>query len=149
MTKSSIAVKHLSTVHPDYRDGLLKGNVENLGENESIFHNSQHDYYQSRPDRSDEEDVSYDAEEQEEDYWDNLALREFWSKYEIVYDKNAKSRSKKAKSNIITLKNGSFIRRRLEKAILRYYLNYENNEDLARGLFILFFPFKPMLALHR
>ena len=140
MTKSSIAVKYLSTVHPNFRDGLLKGNIEDLDDNESIFHNSPHDYYQNRPDKSDEEDVAYDEEEEEEDYWDNLALTEFWSKYEIVYDKNAKNRGKRAKSNIITLKNGSFIRRRLEKAVLRYYLNYENDEDLARGLLTLFYP---------
>ena len=44
MTKSSIAVKYLSTVHPNNRDGLLKGNLEDLDENESIFHNSPHDY---------------------------------------------------------------------------------------------------------
>ena len=95
MTKSSIAVKYLSTVHPHFRDGLLKGNIEDLDEDESIFHNSPHDYYQNRPDESDEPDVAYDDEEQEEDYWDKLVLSEFWSKYEIVYDKNAKSNNKK------------------------------------------------------
>ena len=87
-----------------------------------IFHNSPHDYYESRPDNSDEADVAYNEDELEEDYWDKLALTEFWSKYEILYNKNAKRNSKKDKSNIITLKNGSFIRRRLEKAVLRYYL---------------------------
>ena len=40
MAKSSIVVKYLSTIHPDFRDGLLKGNMEGLGDNESIFHNS-------------------------------------------------------------------------------------------------------------
>ena len=89
MTKSSIAVKYLSTVHPNFRDGLLKGNIEDLDENESIFHNSPHDYYENRPDKSDEKDVTYDEEEVKENYWDNLVLAEFWSKYEIVYDKNA------------------------------------------------------------
>ena len=34
MTKSSIKVKFISTVHPHCRDGLLKGNVEDLEENE-------------------------------------------------------------------------------------------------------------------
>ena len=34
MTKSSIKVKYLSTVHPHFRDGLLKGNIENLSKNE-------------------------------------------------------------------------------------------------------------------
>ena len=27
MTKSSVVVKYLSTVHPDFRDGLLKGTL--------------------------------------------------------------------------------------------------------------------------
>ena len=30
-------------------------------------------------------------------------------------------------------------------AILRYYLNYTNDEDLARGLLILFMPFRDEL----
>ena len=38
MTKSSVIVKYLSTIHPNHRDGLLKGNMENLENNESIFH---------------------------------------------------------------------------------------------------------------
>ena len=49
MTKSSVKVKFLSTIHPHFRDGLLKGNVETLSEDESIFHNSPHQYYESRP----------------------------------------------------------------------------------------------------
>ena len=142
MTKSSVAVKYLSTVHPNFRDGLLRGRIEDLEENESIFHNSPHDYYENRPDESDEVDVDYNEEEQEEGYWDNLALSDFWSKYEIVYDKNAKKNRKKEKTKIISLKNGSFIRRRLVKAVLRYYLDYGNDEDLARGLLILFKPFR-------
>jgi hypothetical protein len=48
MTYSSIVVKHLTTVHPHYRDGLLKGNLEKLSENESIFHMSPHQYYENR-----------------------------------------------------------------------------------------------------
>ena len=42
-----------------------------------------------------------------------------------------------------TLVNGKgFIRKRNEDAVLRYYLPYDNDEDLARGLLILFFPFR-------
>ena len=79
----------------------------------------------------------------EDNYWDTLSSTEFWSKYEVVYDKNAKTRGKKKKTRIITLKNGKgFIRKRLEMAVLRYYLNYDNDEDFARGLLILFFPFR-------
>ena len=150
MTKSSIAVKYLSTVHPNFRDGLLKGNIEDLEDNESIFHNSPQDYYENRPDVSNEEDVEYDDEEKQDGYWDNLALTEFWSKYEIVYNRDAKKINEGKKTKVITLKNGSFIRRRLQKAVLRYYLNYENDEDLARGLLILFYPFRnEMDDIHR
>ena len=42
MTKSSVRVKYLSTIHPHFRDGLLKGNIEDLPEGESVFHNSPH-----------------------------------------------------------------------------------------------------------
>ena len=48
MTKSSVKVKYLSTIHPHYRDGLLKGNIENIDENDSIFHCSPHQYYENR-----------------------------------------------------------------------------------------------------
>ena len=144
MSKSSVKVKYLSTIHPHFRDGLLKGNVEELAEDESVFHNSPHQYYEQRPEQSNEPDVDYDPEELEEDYWINLSLAEFWSKYEIVYNKNAKKilkNEKKTKVQTLKSKKG-FIRKRLEPAVLRYYLNYSNDEDLARGLLILFKPFR-------
>ena len=90
MTKSSVKVKYLSTVHPSFQDGLLKGKIEELSVDESVFHTSPHEYYESRPDRSDDPDVNYDQEELVKDYWTNLSLAEFWSKYEIVYNKNAR-----------------------------------------------------------
>ena len=42
------------------------------------------------------------------------------------------------------MQNGKgYIRKRIKSpAILRYYLNYSNDEDLARGLLILFLPFR-------
>ena len=77
-----------------------------------------------------------------EGYWDDLSLAEFWSKYEIIYIK-APEQKKKGKTKIIPLKNNkSFIRRRSEMAVIRYYLNYSNDEDLARRLLILFLPFR-------
>ena len=86
MTKSSTKVKYLSTVHPHFRDGLLKGNLEDLKENESIFHRSAHQYYESRPEESlNQEKIHYEDDELQKDYWTNLCLAEFWSKYEIVY----------------------------------------------------------------
>ena len=117
MTKSSVKVKYLSTVHPNFRDGLLKGNMAELDENDSIFLNSPHDYYENRPEESNEIGVDYTEEEMQEDYWKNLALSEFWSKYEIVYKKEAKNNQKSEKTKLISLQNGSFIRRRLEDAV--------------------------------
>ena len=85
MTKSSIKVKYLSTVHPNFRDGLLKGNLHKLKEGEELFHNSPHQYYESRPMESiNPEEIEYDQEELVEGYWKNLCLATFWSKYEII-----------------------------------------------------------------
>ena len=81
MTKSSVKVKFLSTNHPHFRDGLLKGNVETLSEDESIFHNSPQQYYENRPKASDEDYVTYEEVEKIPHYWDNLSLSEFWSDY--------------------------------------------------------------------
>ena len=39
MTKFSDIVRFINTNHPDRRDGLLKSNLEDLDENEAIFHN--------------------------------------------------------------------------------------------------------------
>ena len=55
------------------------------------------------------------------------------------------SKAKPEKSNLTLIPladNKGFIRRRSEQAVLRYYLNYSNDEDLARGLLILFLPFR-------
>ena len=149
MTKSSVKVKYISTIHPHHRDGLLKGNLENIDEDDSIFHNSIHQYYENRPEKSDEQNVLYDEEEKEEDYWLNLSLAEFVSKYEIVYGKCVKKETDK--NRVQTLLNGKgYIRRRFEDAVLRYYLSYDNDEDLARGLLILFMPFRDeMTEIHQ
>ena len=142
MAYSSVKVKYLSTSHPNCRDGLLKGNLETLNPGEPIFHNSPHEYYEDRPEESNESNVIYDKEELIEGYWTNLALTEFWSKYEVVYTKSNKTKKGK-KTRAMSLQNGKgFIRRRLKQAMLRYYLNYNNDEDLARGLLILFKPFR-------
>ena len=67
MTRFSDVVRFINTNHPDRRDGLLKSNFDDLEEEESIFHNSLHDYYQIRP---------IDMELQEK-YWDDLCLADF------------------------------------------------------------------------
>ena len=119
MTKSSIKVKYLSTLHPHFRDGLLKGNIENLDDNESIVHKSAHQYYENRPDESlDQDKICYHQEELVDNYWTNLCLAEFWSQYEIVYGKIQKA-PKKGKTKIIPLKNKmGYIQRRSEMAVV-------------------------------
>ena len=81
--------------------------------------------------------MKYDEGEQVTDYWTNITLAEFWSKYDVVYHKEPTMTG-----NIIKLKNEGFIRRRLQKAVLRYHLKCGKDEDLARGLLILFKPFR-------
>ena len=108
MTKSSVVVKYLSTVHPNFRDGLLKGNIEELDENESIFHNSPIDYYENRPDESSEPNVNYNEEELDHEYWHNITLSEFWSNYEVVYHSRNETTSGRF-TKWIPLKNGKFI----------------------------------------
>ena len=72
MTKFSTKVKFINTCHPIMRDGLMKGNREELREDESIFHLSCHQYYENRPENS-----PYDSVD-----WDNMSLAEFISNYE-------------------------------------------------------------------
>jgi hypothetical protein len=139
MTKSSVVVKFLSTVHPHFRDGLLKSDIENLEDGESIFHNSPHKYYESRVLEC-IEGITYEDDELEPGYWKNLTISEFWSDYDIVYGPKNVDKSENKKH--IPLQNGvGYIKRRSERCILRYYLNYDNEEDLKRGLLTLFSPF--------
>ena len=139
MTKSSIGVKYLSTIHPHFRDGLLRADIDSLEENESVFHKSPHQYFESRH-LDCIAGVKYSEIEKQKGYWTGLTLAEFWSSYDLVYGQNSKDEDGKFK--FIPLKNSNAcIRRRKEKCILRYYLNHNNDEDLARGLLILFHPF--------
>ena len=103
MTRSSIQVKYISTVHPNCRDGLLRSDIEDLKEDESVFHMSCHQYYEVRPfDSSNTDQISYHPDELEKDYWANLCLADFWSRYEIVYGVQ-QSKTRKVKSNLNTL----------------------------------------------
>ena len=75
------------------------------------------------------------------DYWREMYLADFWSSYDIVYGKGKLEDNQKR--NHIPLQNAvGYIKRRKEKCVLRYYLNYENDEDFKRGLLILFYPFQ-------
>ena len=90
MTKSTVKVKYLSTIHPNFRDSLIKSKIKSFEKNESLFHFGPHQYYENRPVEY-VEGVSYELDEQEENYWEDL----IWSLYDIVYyDKyNSKERS--------------------------------------------------------
>ena len=144
MTKSSIRVKYLSTIHPHFRDGLIKGNIQNLDKEESIFHMSPHQYYEKRPTNC-TPGINYKEDEKLDGYWENLTLAEFWANYDIHYGVNEKDRFGNFK--YIPLENNKgLIKRRDEKCILRYYLTYDNDEDLARGLLILFHPYRNELT---
>ena len=112
---------------------------------------SPHQYYEARPLKSiDQDKIKYTNEEIQDDYWDKMCLAEFWSNYEVAYKSNSNP-NRRYKTAIIPLNNSKgFIRRRSEMAVVRYYLNYTNDEDLARGLLILFFPFRnEMVDIHQ
>ena len=82
-------------MHRHCRDGLLKGNIEELDEDESVFHCSPHQYYELRPCESlDIDKIEYKEDELKSDYWNNLCLAEFWSRYEIVYKSQRKKKQK-------------------------------------------------------
>lgn len=67
MCIASRITKFINTNKPEQRDGLLKGNLDELGEDENIFHFSIIDYYAARP---------ADLE--------SICLAEFASDYDIV-----------------------------------------------------------------
>ena len=148
MVKSSVVVKFVNTLHPNKRDGLLKGNLGELKESDSPFHNTMVDYYEDRPlDRS---DVIHD--ELFESYsiksWEEMCLADFVAAFDILY--GTKKDQDEIKPNEWDLLNEmGRIKLRKKLAILRYYLKYENDIELKRGKLILFLPFrKEMRDIH-
>ena len=87
MTKSSIKVKYISTIHPHFRDGLLRADLDSLEENDSIFHPGLHQYYENREIEC-KANVKYENFELKECYWETITMAEFWSRYDIVYGPN-------------------------------------------------------------
>ena len=119
MTKSSLKVKYISTCHPNFRDGLLKGNLKNLDDEEPIFHNSVHTYYENRPLVLEEEEGKvYHPDELEKTYWTKLTIADFWAKYDVIYEGKNKT-VEKQKHSIKLLGGKGYIRRRNREAILR------------------------------
>ena len=128
MTRFSDVVRFINTNHPDRRDSLLKSNFDDLEEEESIFHNSLHDYYQIRP---------IDMELQEK-YWDDLCLADFVAKHNIACKSKGNTKRK-----LIKLYDGkSFISVRQRDCVIRYFLKYENEEEYFRALCILLLLFR-------
>ena len=133
MTKFSEIVKFINTNHPQHREGLLKSNIDDLEEGESIFHNSLHDYYQSRPRNS---------VDQSED-WENMSLAQFVANYNIYASKPA------SKNSIELLNMKGYIIKRQKECILRYFIRYEDQIETYRALCILFLPFRDeMIDIH-
>ena len=105
MTCFSSIVKFINTKHPDRREGLLKADLDNLADGESIFHNSIHDYYQDRPSNQENEDDNED--------WDSMSLAEFVSSYDILY-------KPEGRKNVIKLHNErGFIVKRGKQCVIR------------------------------
>ena len=75
MSKFSAKVKLINTSHPEQRDGLMKGNLDDLGAEEDVYHMSCHQYYENRP-----LNEEYDSTD-----WDNMSLAEFMSNYEYSF----------------------------------------------------------------
>ena len=72
MTMFSDVVKFISTAHPERREGLLKSNLDDLDDDDKIFHNSIHDYYQMRP-FGNEDGID----------WDTMCLADFTSQFTL------------------------------------------------------------------
>ena len=131
MSKFSTVVKYLNTNHPKHRDGLLRSDLSNLDKDDSAFYPSPHQYYEERP--------SWDNDV----YLDNMCLADWWS----LYDHSLKKRTKKS-IPMHTEKHG-WMTKRTERAVLRYYLPFEDEVEMARGLCILFLPFRnEMIDIH-
>ena len=128
MTKFSDVVRFVNTNHPDRRDGLLKSNLDELEEEDSIFHNSIHNYYEIRPLEGECMNTT----------WVKLCLADFVANHNIAYKRQSGSQGK-----VIQLLDGkSFISQRKKPCVIRYFLKYENEEEYLRALCILFLPFR-------
>lgn len=128
MVKFSTKVKYLNTSHPKNRDGLLRRDICNLSDNDSVFYPSPHQYYENIPDEWPKGDETV--------YRKDTCLADWYSLYEY-------STSKNVLPGAIELKNKmGWFKPRRERAVLRYYLAMDDEEDIARGLCILFLPFE-------
>ena len=142
MIKSSVKVKYVNSCHPDKRDGLLKANLDNLEEGESPFHNNIFTYYENRPILEiDNEAASLNWKEYGIQSWEEMCLADFVSCYDIIYGEKKQNDKEDYKERVL-LNNKGKIKLRQTRAILRYYLRYECEEELKRAKLLLFNPFR-------
>ncbi len=142
MIKSSVIIKYVNTSHPDKRDGLLKGNLDELKDGESPFHNNIFTYYQSRPyDEFPEETTSWENLGYDIESWKNMCLADFVSCYDLIYGDKKMGDKEDSRERILSNDLGK-VKLRNKRAILRYYLRFENEEEEKRGKLLLFMPFR-------
>ena len=99
----------------EYRDGLLKGNLDILKEGENPFMNSLVDYYENRPDELEDLTLA--------DFGAHFEVVSKGSQYEECQDNNDETESSNT-NKFLNLKNGmGKIRERLKPAVIRYVLN--------------------------
>ena len=139
MAKFSVRVKYVNTSLPSLRDGLLRRDLDNVDDDDSIFYPSIHMYYEARPDTWEEKvkghTVKIDGK--------NMCLADWFS----LYDHFASGKpSQKGNGVLFQGKRNGWFRRRRQRAVLRYFLRQEDEKELARGLCILFLPFRNELT---
>ena len=131
MSKFSIRVKYLNTSKPDKRDGLLRQDLDNLDSDEPAFYPSPHQYYERLPEEWLIKNDTVEVKKSE------LCLADWWSEY----DHFTTGEPTGVDAVLMKDKKGWF-RRRSERAVLRYYLPFDDEVELARALCILFLPFE-------
>ena len=139
MCVGSRIVKYINASKPEKRDGLLKGNLDQLDENDNPFFNSLIDYYCARPHSC-----------------KDLSLAEFAADYDITtkngitekgleedMQNDGKDDEDLTRSAIEPLlKNMGFIRKRGRRAVIRYHLDKRDEYEMKRNLLMLFTPFR-------
>jgi hypothetical protein len=135
----------VQTSHPKSRDGLLKGHLDELDENDNPFFNTPVDYYVNRPD---------DLE--------HLSLARFIRDYSIVYRSRAEKDADEhvnaaldedmlldemspGKIRFLKNKKGRFGRNN-KTTIVRYHLSKKSDTETKRDLLALFHPFRDELV---
>ena len=130
MAKFSVKVKYLNTSKPEKRDGLLRNDLDNLDSDEAAFYPSPHQYYERLPDNWYINNDTTEVKKSE------LCLADWWSEYE-----HHPSGEPTGVDAIFMKDKKGWFKRRKERAVLRYYLPFDDEVELARGLCILFLPF--------